>query len=165
MSGLTLQFPIVPFDCFHPSPAKKFLSLIKSPGTLSPTYIENTFRELKSLSPDQILGDWDGFILPTGHPLESELEELNWVGNTFDSTEDVVPLIIARNGERVDFEDWGRASLREIKYQGLVSTALVYDEHPTMVYYRAVRSNLVAGAVETKRFRDKGKCYFYLVKS
>lgn len=111
MSGLTLQFPIVPFDCFQPSPAKRFLSLTKSPGALSPTYIDNIFRELKSLPPDQILGDWDGFILPTGHSFESDLEELNWFGSTFNSTEDVAPLTVAKNGERVEFEDWGRASV------------------------------------------------------
>lgn len=111
MSGLTLQFPIVPFDCFQPSPAKRFISLIKSPGALNPTYIDNIFRELKSLSPDQILGAWDGFILPTGHSFESELEDLNWVGNTFSAIEDVAPLMVAKNGERAEFEDWGRASV------------------------------------------------------
>lgn len=111
MSGMTLQFPIIPFDCFQPSPAKRFQSLLKTSGLLNPAHIDNIFRELKSVTPDQLMGEWDGFILPTDHPFESELEELNWFGNTFDSTEDVSPLIVAENGERVEYEEWGRASV------------------------------------------------------
>ena len=53
--------------------------------------------------------------------------------------------------------------LREVKYGGIVSAALVYDERPMIVYYRAVRSNVVAGVVESKLF-GKAKMYFYLKK-
>lgn len=43
-------------------------------------------------------------------PFESELEELNWFGNTFDSKDNVAPLIV-KNGDRVRFDDWGGASV------------------------------------------------------
>ncbi|KAJ6102732.1 hypothetical protein N7486_005159 [Penicillium sp. IBT 16267x] len=102
--------------------------------------------------------------LSTGHPFGSELEELNWFGNTFDSKDNVAPLIVAKNGDRLRFDEWGGASLREIKYQGIVSAALIYDEHPMIVHYRAVRSNMVAGIMESKRFGLAGKVYFYLTK-
>jgi hypothetical protein len=104
-----IQFPIISFDCFQPSPAKKFISLTKHPGVLGGQV--NLFDELKPIHPDELMGEWDGYILTTGHPFEDELETLNWFGNTFDSTDDVAPLIVARNGERVFFEDWGRASV------------------------------------------------------
>lgn len=51
-----------------------------------------------------------------------------------------------------------------MKYQGVVSAALVYDERPVIVYYRTVRSNLVAGVMESKSFGQAGKFYFYLTK-
>ncbi|KAJ5802834.1 uncharacterized protein N7503_005284 [Penicillium pulvis] len=161
---MTLQFPIFPRDYFQPSPAKQFLSLKNSPGILNPAYIDQIFQELKPIKPDNLMGEWDGYILSTGHPFESELEELNWFGNTFDSKDDVAPLMVAKHGDRVRFEDWGGASLCEMKYQGIVSAALIYDERPTMVYYRAVRSNMVAGIMESKRFGQAGKVYFYLTK-
>ncbi|QQK44070.1 GXWXG protein-domain-containing protein [Penicillium digitatum] len=158
---MTIQFSNMPFDCFQPSPAKKFVSLTKN--TRVPGGIINTvFHELKPLQPDDLIGEWDGYLLGTGHPFEDELDTLNWFGNTFYSTDDVAPLIVARNGERVPFEDWGRASLREIKFQGVVSATLVYDKRPMMVYYRAVKHNMVAGCIESKEW--PGKVFFYLTK-
>ncbi|KAJ6184675.1 hypothetical protein N7519_005976 [Penicillium mononematosum] len=158
---MTIQFPIMSFDYFQPSPAKKFISLTKHPRATSEK-INTIFDELKPLQPDDLIGEWDGYILATGHPFEDELDALNWFGNTFYSAEDVAPLIVARNGERVPFEDWGRASLREIKYHGVVSAALVYDERPMMAYYRAVKHNMVAGCIESKEWQ--GKVYFYLTR-
>lgn len=179
---MTLQFPIFPRDYFQASPAKRFLALKNSPGILNPAYIDQIFQGLKPTKPDNLMGEWDGFILSTGHPFESELEKLNWFGNTFDSKDDVAPLIVAKNGDRVRFEDWGGASvslsldmahlekperltpetlqLYEIADQGIVSAALIYDERPMMVYYRAVRSNMVAGIMESKIFGQTGKLYF-----
>ncbi|OQD86546.1 hypothetical protein PENANT_c007G00644 [Penicillium antarcticum] len=147
---MTIQFPIISFDYFQPSPAKKFIRLTKHAGVLGGQV--RIFDELKPVHPDELIGEWDGYILTTGHPFEDELETLNWFGNTFDSTDDVAPLIVARNGER----------LREIKYHGVVSAALVYDERPTIVYYRAVKHNMVAGCMESKQF--KGRVYFYLTR-
>ncbi|KAJ5782430.1 hypothetical protein N7457_004204 [Penicillium paradoxum] len=128
----------MPFDYFQPSPARQFLSLTKK-SRVTGGQINTAFQRLKPLQPDDLIGEWDGYILTTGHPFEEKLDDLNWFGNTFYSFDDVTPLIVARNGERVPFEDWGRASLREIKYDGVVSAALVYDERPIMVHYRAVK--------------------------
>ena len=107
---MTIQFPNMSFDYFQPSPAKRFVSLTKNPR-VTDEKINTVFHELKPLQPDDLIGEWDGYILTTGHPFEEELDTLNWFGNTFYSTEDVAPLIVARNGERVPFEDWGRASV------------------------------------------------------
>jgi hypothetical protein len=84
---------------------------MNSPGILNPTYIDQIFQKLKSIKPDNLMGEWDGFIISTGHPFKSELEEINWLGNTFDSKDDVVPLIVAKNGNRVRFENCGGASV------------------------------------------------------
>ncbi|KAJ5757597.1 uncharacterized protein N7511_006291 [Penicillium nucicola] len=107
--NMTIQFPIMSLDYFQPSPAKRFVSLTKHPGVLGGQV--HIFTELKPVHPDELIGEWDGYILATGHPFEEELETLNWFGNTFDSMDDVAPLMVARHGERVRFEDWGRASV------------------------------------------------------
>ncbi|OOQ89484.1 hypothetical protein PEBR_28101 [Penicillium brasilianum] len=162
VSSISLQFPAIPFKSFRPSPAKTFVSLTTSPGILSPPDIDSVFCDLKPLHPKQLIGKWNGFVLPTGHPFEKELGRFNWFGQTFDSTEDVAPIVISRNGRRLEYENWGRASLHEIKYQGAVSTALIYDDHPVIVYYRAVRPNILVGIMESKKFGRSGNFYFYL---
>jgi hypothetical protein len=57
---------------------------------------------------------------------------------------------------------YSTTQLHEIKYQGAVSAALIYDDHPVIVYYRAVQPNIVAGIMESKKFGRSGKFYFYL---
>ena len=56
------------------------------------------------------------------------------------------------------------AQIREVRYKNVVSAALVYDERPIMVYYRAVKSNVIAGVMEDKTFGPAGNFYFYLQK-
>jgi hypothetical protein len=162
------------------------MSLTTNSKILNPSHIDSVFCDLKPILPEQLIGKWDGFVLGTRHPFESELEKFNWFGHTFDATKDVAPLFVARNGKRVPYEDWGRASvsllsgpvygngiyealanlfpaqLHEIKYQDAVSAALIYDDHPVIVYYRAVRPNIVAGIMESKKFGRSRKFYFYL---
>lgn len=111
ISSISLQFLSFSFDYFRSSPAKEFMSLITNPQILSPSYIDSVFCDLKPILPEQLLGKWDGFVLCTGHPFEIELEKFNWFGHTFDSTKDVAPLFISRDGRRVPYEDWGRASV------------------------------------------------------
>ncbi|KAJ5875985.1 uncharacterized protein N7529_001569 [Penicillium soppii] len=101
------------WDYFQPSPAKQFITLIKYRVTSD--RISSLFHELKPIQPDDLIGEWDGYILATDHPFEDELEALEWAENTFNATEDVAPLIVARTGER----------LCEIRYHGAVSAALV----------------------------------------
>lgn len=110
---MTIHFPIFSFELLQSNTTTKFLSLVEGSSELNSAIIDDAFRELKPVKPDQLIGEWDGYILSTDHPFEKVLEELNWFGNTFDSIEDVVPIIVARNGNRVYFEDWGHASVSQ----------------------------------------------------
>ncbi|KAJ5457848.1 hypothetical protein N7475_009236 [Penicillium sp. IBT 31633x] len=106
---MTIQFPILLFDYSQPSPGKKFFAVTKL-SRVADEQINKTFQELKPIHLDDLIGEWDGYTLTTGHAFEYELERLNWFGNTFETIHDVAPLILAWNGERVPLEDWGRAS-------------------------------------------------------
>lgn len=110
---MTIQIPILPYDFFQSNMTARFLSLIESAGPLRPATIEAIFGELKPIKPDKLIGEWDGHILPTGHPFGEVLEDLNWFGNKFDSTENVAPVMVTQNGSRVALEDWGRASVSD----------------------------------------------------
>lgn len=53
--------------------------------------------------------------------------------------------------------------LRNIEFRGVVSTAMVYDDHPIIDYFRYVNDDLIAGAMDAKTI-EGGIYYFYLHK-
>jgi hypothetical protein len=58
------------------------------------------FDQLAPVAPAELLGDWRGQGLATGHPLDGVLEAWHWHGKRFLSTEAVHPLIFAAAGGR-----------------------------------------------------------------
>ncbi|OJJ33837.1 hypothetical protein ASPWEDRAFT_184392 [Aspergillus wentii DTO 134E9] len=140
----------------------------KSPNKLEKGALGALFNHLKPVNPDQLIGDWDGHAINTEHPFTKELDAINWAGNSFDATRDddvdLYPTVILRNGHRVPYEGWGFASLREIKYNGVVSSALIYNTRPALVHFRHVNDRVVAGVMESREFGKNGNFYFYLVK-
>lgn len=51
------------------------------------------FDNLPPVMPEEMLGDWLGHELPTGHPLDGLLERLGWRGKRFKSADHVDPLV------------------------------------------------------------------------
>ncbi|MFN3662275.1 DUF4334 domain-containing protein [Yoonia sp.] len=51
------------------------------------------FDRLAPVMPEEMLGDWCGIGLPTGHPLDGLLERLGWRGKRFSSADHVDPLV------------------------------------------------------------------------
>ena len=54
--------------------------------------------------------------------------------------------------------------LREIKFRGVVTTALIYDSAPIIDYFRKVDENMVVAAADNKNKPD-GTFFFYLTRS
>lgn len=90
------------------------MSFTTNPGILSPSDIDSVFCDLKPIQPEQLVGKWDGFVLATRHPFEKELGRFDWFGQNFVSIEDVAPIVVSRHGRRVEYEDWGRASVSRL---------------------------------------------------
>lgn len=95
-----------------------------------------------------MLGDWDGRLIPTGHPGEPLLGEMDWVGKRFVSRDEVYPLICG-NDRQVNGV-MGTASLRMVEYRGVVSATMVYDKHPIFDAFRRVDEDTVLGAMDRK---------------
>ena len=51
-----------------------------------------------------------------------------------------------------------------MEYRDLVSSAVIYDDVPAIMYLRFVNDRMVAGVMESKEFGKTGKFYFYLVR-
>ena len=54
----------------------------------------SVFDSLDSVSLDFMLGQWKGFEIITGHPMEGLLEPSGWYGKLFIDTENVHPLLM-----------------------------------------------------------------------
>lgn len=55
--------------------------------------------------------------------------------------------------------------LRKIEFRGVVSTCMIYDDHPVLDHFRYVDENTVAGAMDSKAQREFGIYNFYLQRA
>ncbi|KGO69886.1 protein of unknown function DUF4334 [Penicillium italicum] len=145
-------------------PKDQFAALVAKDGKLNEDEIEAVYNKLPALPLDFLRGEWKGGSFDTGHPGHTQLLAMKWVGKTFHSTERVDPIVVLKDEKRVCNEDWGHAVLREIRFRGIVSSAMIYDKHPIIDHFRYVNDKLIAGAMDTSSFGDVGTYYFYLCK-
>lgn len=54
--------------------------------------------------------------------------------------------------------------IREVKYRGVVSAAMVYNKAPIIDVFRYVDEHTVIGAMDHKDTRQFGTYYFYLTR-
>ena len=106
------------------------------------------FDALAPVAEEEMLGDWEGELVPTGHPGEPMLEQLQWVGKRFVSRDEVYPLICGDDREVNGV--MGTASLRMVEYRGVVTATMVYDKHPIFDAFRRVDADTVMGAMDRK---------------
>ncbi|KAK0386383.1 hypothetical protein NLU13_6220 [Sarocladium strictum] len=148
------------------SARERLRALIQKGGRVEETAIAAIFDALPPVSsPASIIGEWQGGSFDTGHPSHALLAKINWAGKTFRSLDDVDPVVVFRNGERAPRKSVGGARLREVKFRGVVSTAMVYDELPIIDSFRFVSDGMLLGAMDSKLDdSDGGTYYFYLMK-
>jgi len=109
------------------------------------------FDALPALGEADLLGDWDGVLVPTGHPGEKLLDGLRWAGKRLVSRDEVYPLICLDDaGERQVNAVMGEATIRMVEYRGVVTATMVYDKHPIFDSFRAVDADTVMGAMDRK---------------
>ncbi|KAJ7801494.1 hypothetical protein B0H13DRAFT_2498336 [Mycena leptocephala] len=133
------------------SPEKAYLDMIKTGGKTSESAVTSIFDQLKPIEPSFLMSEWEGGDFDTGHPASQALKAINWAGKTFRTEEDVDPMVVyGDGGKRVVLEAYGRARVREIKFRGVVSAAMVYDDKPVIDHFRYVDQNTVAGVMDAK---------------
>ena len=122
------------------------------------------FELFDSLSPNEpafMIGEWEGGVFLTGHPGEQQLKLVNWVGKRFNNEDDVNPIISrALNGTRKVNPVLGTARLRSVRYRGVSTATMLYDQHPILDHFRKVSDDLVVGAMDKKG--DSVPLFFYL---
>ncbi|KAJ7486175.1 GXWXG protein-domain-containing protein [Mycena galericulata] len=133
------------------SPEQAYLDLIKVGGITTEENATKIFDQLKAIEPSFLMGEWEGGDFDTGHPGTQALKAIKWAGKNFRSTEDVDPIIVyGEDGKRTFLESYGRARVREIKFRGVLSAAMVYDDKAIIDHFRYVDADTVAGMMDFK---------------
>jgi len=147
--------------------AQGFLKITQIDGPVSLAEVEELYNGLEPVPIDKLLGEWKGGSLNTGHPVHQHLLSSNWAGKTFLSADMVQPIMVYdKDGKRRYAEELsgGLARLREVKFRGVVSTAMIYDTRAVIDYFRYVDENTVAGAMDARDFTEESTYYFYLTR-
>ena len=109
------------------------------------------FDSLPAVAEDELVGEWRGGLVATGHPGEAMLDQLRWDGKTFRGRDDVDPIVVLdESGARTRSDVMGSATIRLVEYRGVVTATMVYDKHPVFDHFRRVGDDTVLGAMDRK---------------
>lgn len=128
---------------------------------------------LPALAPAALTGLWRGGAWETGTRFDGLLERLAWHGKLFGGPDDVQALLFARPRTALGWlnrltilpfrllgrpslvrHPLGRARLREVRFRGLVSTAMVYDYLPIIDHFRRIGDERIMGVMDLRGRRD-----------
>ncbi|KAJ6508370.1 hypothetical protein C8R45DRAFT_967195 [Mycena sanguinolenta] len=145
------------------APEQAYLDMMKTGGKISEDVATKLFDQLRPIPPSFLIGEWEGGDLETGHPLNKGMKRIKWAGKTFHTVDDVDPIAVYGEGrKRTLFEDGGHARVREIKFRGVTSAAMIYDSKPIIDNFHYVDENTVAGMMDTKSWPPG--YHFYLTR-
>ncbi|XHG09044.1 hypothetical protein AWENTII_012123 [Aspergillus wentii] len=128
--------------------------------------VAKIFHQLKPVTNETLIGEWDAHVFPSDsdHPRHGLAEALLPSGKTFYSADHAQKVAI-RDGKRKRQEFWGDVFTAQAEFKGVVSTAIIYDDHPMIEYFRYVDDHTVAGANWYKKLKDAGIYYFYMTRT
>jgi hypothetical protein len=126
---------------------QRWLAMIESGEAYSAETLMPLFEQLEPVDLDFMVGTWKGGKFDGG----AEPDPINWYGKRFVSPSHVEPLLVtAPDGSVQVFDKLGAAQMREVRYAGKVSAALIYDQQPIMDYFRKVNDQVVIGLGDIK---------------
>ncbi|GED96091.1 DUF4334 domain-containing protein [Gordonia crocea] len=151
-----------------PEAAAQLLARIESGQANTPEELDELWAGLPTVRVEEILGSWRGGELPTGHPMDGQLEQVGWHGKTFLSPTEVQPLVCrTADGELYSNAELGKgeASLWHVEFRGEVTASMVYDGQAVIDHFKRIDDNTLMGIMNGKSslVRDK-HFYFYLVR-
>ena len=130
--------------------------------------LDELWAQLPTVRIEEILGSWRGGELPTGHPMDGQLEQVGWYGKNFISRTNVQPLVCRNaDGELYSNKELGKgeASLWHVEFRGEVTASMVYDGQAVIDHFKRVDDQTLMGIMNGKSslVRDH-HFYFYLVR-
>ncbi|GEE01638.1 hypothetical protein nbrc107696_22400 [Gordonia spumicola] len=133
-----------------------------------PAELDAIWAALPTVAIDEILGDYRGGELPSGHALDGSLATVGWHGKWLRGRYDVAPMV-CRNADGELYSNLeigkGAASLWNVEFRGEVTATMVYDGQPVFDHFKRVDENTLMGIMNgsTSLVRDR-HFYFFLVR-
>ncbi len=146
---------------------KKFAEFKERAGAIDDAELDDYWASLAPATVDGMLGEWKGGEFITGHRMNGQLEKARWFGKTFNSVDDVQPLVcLDDDGNRFSNVKMGKgeASLWLEEFRGEVTATMVYDGQPVHDHFKKVGDDAVMGIMNGKGvidFQDGVGRYFY----
>jgi hypothetical protein len=138
------------------------------------------YDDCAPLAADDLRGLWRGGAWATGTRFDGLLGRIGWYGKVFRGADDVQALLFQRPSTLLGWLNraliWpfrvpehrglvrhpmGRARLREMRFRGQVSAAMVYDYLPIIDHFRRVDATRVIGLMDLRGRRDS-QLFFWL---
>ncbi|GLA66727.1 hypothetical protein AtubIFM54640_009311 [Aspergillus tubingensis] len=150
-----------------PFATANILESIRSKQPISFTEAKAYFDERPPVRPSFLLGEWKGTPIETGNKLAEILQTVRWAGKDFHEVDHVDPMVCLDDKDcRFPNPYWGGARIREVKYNDVVSAAMVYNERPVIDYFRYVDENTVIGVMDSPEHdsssQEGDRLYFVL---
>ncbi|MGO3327170.1 DUF4334 domain-containing protein [Gordonia sp. (in: high G+C Gram-positive bacteria)] len=157
MSQLTEQQAVV-----------EFRRLVHSQKVNAPGDLDVIWAALSPVGIDDVIGDWRGGELPTGHVLDGQLSKVGWHGKWLRGRYDVAPMVCRdADGELYSNLDVGKggASLWMVEFRGELTASMVYDGQPVIDHFKRVDDDTLMGVMNgsTSLVRDR-HFYFFLTR-
>ena len=131
--------------------ADRLVALADTGETTDVNDVLALYDELPPVAEEEMLGDWDGEVIRTGHPGEQHLGGLRWSGKRFTDRDAVDPMMcLDDQDERQPSPILGDASLRMVEYRGVTTATMVYDKQPIFDHFRKIDDDTMVGAMDRK---------------
>ncbi|KOX08035.1 DUF4334 domain-containing protein [Micromonospora profundi] len=145
----------------------RFSELRRQGGRVSAAELDDIWAALDTVRPEEILGEWKGSALDTGHPLNGQLDRVRWYGKRFVSRTDVKPLICRDDrGELYSNTVLGKgeASLWTVEFRGESTATMVYDGQPVFDHFKRADENTLMGIMNGKNVPADGPFFYFVLE-
>ncbi|WP_143965862.1 DUF4334 domain-containing protein [Gordonia zhaorongruii] len=145
-----------------------FFRCAESQEVSEPADLDAVWAALPTVQIEEILGDWRGGELPSGHALDGQLTKVGWHGKWLRGRWDVAPMV-CRDADGELYSDLeigkGGASLWMVDFRGESTASMVYDGQPVIDHFKKVDGRTLMGVMNgsTSLVRDE-HFYFFLVR-
>lgn len=149
------------------------------------------YDELPPVNIEFMMGRWKGFEIETGHPMDGMLGISGWYGKSFESKEEVHPLVMfggtqslwALNPKLVPLEmkfpkikaigvimkllkpllqtKKSKARLRMVEHRGKTTATMLYDDKAIYDHFARIDENTVLGCMDLK---GNSQPYFWVME-
>lgn len=135
--------------------ARKHLDEIRTrTDRIDPAELDEVWAALEAVGIDDVLGEWKGTMIDTGHRGLALMEGVTWYGKRLYSATNAQPFVcVDADGELysdLTYTGGGEASLWMIEFRGEPTASMVYDSLPVVDHFKRAGDTTLLGVMNGK---------------